>query len=147
MGKKVEPFFRFVLYSGCRRSEALSLTWSDVDFEKSVIHIRGTKTVLSDRTIPLFPDCRVLLNSIKRVDDKVFHHRASYVTHLFKKLCPTHKLHDLRHTFATRCLECGVSMKVVQQWLGHSRMDTTASVYTHVPDAFSRVEADKLKFW
>ena len=142
---KLEPFFRFCLLTGCRRSEALSLKWSDVDFIKNVIHIRGTKTVTSDRTVPLFPDCADLLQTLTLLrDDRIFPHRASYVTHEFKKICPQHKLHDLRHTFATRCLECGISMKVVQTWLGHSRIETTASVYTHVPDEFSRSEA--LKF-
>lgn len=142
---KLNAFFRFCLLTGCRRSEALTVTWADIDFKKSVIHIRGTKTVCSDRSIPLFPECSELLCGLKRSDERVFPHRGSYVTHEFKKICPAHKLHDLRHTFATRCLECGISMKVVQQWLGHSRMETTASVYTHVPDAFSRSESAKFK--
>ncbi len=142
---KLDKFFRFCLLTGCRRSEALSVEWSDVDLDKAVIHIRGTKTLTSDRTVPLLPECAELLESMIPVDGRIFPHRGSYVTHEFKKLCPSHKLHDLRHTFATRCLECGISMKVVQQWLGHSRMETTASVYTHVPDAFSRSEAVKFK--
>lgn len=143
---KLEPFFLFCLLTGCRRSEGLSLKWSDIDFDKNVIHIRGTKTLTSDRTLPLFPDCAALLQRLnKGKSERVFPHRASYVTHEFKKVCPAHKLHDLRHTFATRCLECGISMKVVQIWLGHSRIETTASVYTHVPDEFSRSESQKFK--
>ena len=140
---KLKSFFLFSLLTGCRRSEALAVLWSDVDFDKKVIHIRGTKTLTSDRTVPLLKECAALLRGVKHREERIFPHRASYVTHEFKKLCPAHKLHDLRHTFATRCLECGISMKVVQQWLGHSRMETTASVYTHVPDVFSRSEAEK----
>lgn len=41
-----------------------------------------------------------------------------YVTEQFRKLWPNHKLYDLRHTFATKCLELNVNTKVVQLWLG-----------------------------
>lgn len=66
-------------------------------------------------------------------------------TSKFKDFCPEHKLHDLRHTFATRCIESGVSMKVVQTWLGHARLDTTASIYTHLLPDFIQSESEKIK--
>lgn len=142
---RLKNIYLFCLYTGCRRSEALSVRWDDINFNSKIIHIRGTKTAKSDRTVPLFPDCEKLLQSVKRKDEKVFHHYPNRVTRDFKKYCPNHKLHDLRHTFATRCLECGINIKVVQKWLGHSRLDTTASIYTHVQDDFVLSEADKFK--
>lgn len=42
------------------------------------------------------------------------------------------RFHDLRHTFATRCLECGIDMKIVSKILGHSTIQITADLYTHV---------------
>ncbi len=43
--------------------------------------------------------------------------------------------HTLRHTFATRCFECGVPAKIVSKWLGHSKVSHTLDIYTHVlPD-------------
>ena len=57
------------------------------------------------------------------------------------------RFHDLRHTFATHCLQCGVSMKVLQLWLGHASFETTASIYTHVVDAFQRTEASKIAWF
>lgn len=42
------------------------------------------------------------------------------------------RFHDLRHTFATRCLECGIEMKIVSKILGHSTIQITADLYTHV---------------
>ena len=138
-------YFLFLLYSGCRRQEALDLTWSDVDFDRKMIHIRGTKTELSDRWIPLLPKAEELLLSITIKGNKIFHHRADFVSHTFKKICPAHKLHDLRHTFATRCIECDIDIQVVQKWLGHSRLDTTASIYTHIRESFSLEESKKFK--
>ena len=140
-------FYTFCLYTGCRRSEALSLKWEDVNFSAKTIHIHGTKTATSDKVIPLFPDCEKLLQSLPKKDKKIFHHYPNRVTRDFKKYCPTHKLHDLRHTFATRCLECGINIKVVQKWLGHSRLDTTASIYTHVQEDFVQREAEKFSLF
>lgn len=144
-GNRLYSFFMFCLLTGSRRSEALGLRWDDIDFEKNLIHIRGTKTATSDRFIPLFTDCKIVLRTLKRKDDYVFHHRAEFVSKTFRKLCPAHRLHDLRHTFATRCLECGINIKVVQKWLGHSRLDTTASIYVHVQESFAKSEAEKFK--
>lgn len=42
------------------------------------------------------------------------------------------RFHDLRHTFATRCLECGIELKIVSKMLGHSSIQITADLYTHV---------------
>lgn len=42
------------------------------------------------------------------------------------------KFHDLRHTAASFLFEEGVSLKEIQNILGHSNINTTASIYTHV---------------
>lgn len=46
--------------------------------------------------------------------------------------------HDLRHTNATVLLQTGVSMKVVQERLGHALMQTTSDIYAHVTDEMNR---------
>ena len=46
--------------------------------------------------------------------------------------------HDLRHTNATLLLEGGISMKVLQERLGHSLMQTTSDIYAHVTDNMNR---------
>lgn len=144
-GTRYENLFKFYLFTGCRRSEPLKLTWNDIDYNNDVIHIKGTKTDTSDRYIPLFYQLKELLKQLPIKDDKVFHFNSTYVSKAFKKFCPNHKLHDLRHTFATRCLECGINIKVVQKWLGHSRLDTTASIYTHCQDDYIKSEALKFR--
>lgn len=144
-GHTLENYFLFLLYSGCRRGEALTIKISDIDFKKNVIHIRGSKTEKSDRIIPLFEKLSDLLPKIKpNSDGFLFPYRPDYPTHAFKKLCPNHKLHDLRHTFATNCLEAEIPLKVVQKWLGHSDIDVTANIYTHVSPEINHTEATKL---
>ena len=55
-----------------------------------------------------------------------------YKTILNKANIPYRKFHALRHTYATRLFENGVSLKVIQVLLGHSSMEITANIYTHV---------------
>ena len=41
------------------------------------------------------------------------------------KLKPTHRFHDLRHTFGTAMAAAGVPMRTLQEWMGHRDMATT----------------------
>ena len=71
---------------------------------------------------------------------------SSYDTHLYKvcdeagikRFC----MHALRHTYATRAIECGVQPKVLQQLLGHASIKTTMDRYVHVTED-SMVKAGK----
>ncbi|MDE6294103.1 MAG: site-specific integrase [Clostridiales bacterium] len=142
-GDKLEHYYLFCLYSGCRRNEALAVCREDIDEQQKTIHIRGTKTELSDRVIPLFDTISKMLSALP-LTGKLFDFKSDYVSRQFKKFCPAHNLHDLRHTFATRALEAGVPIKVVQTWLGHSEISTTADIYSDVSRELSLSEAAKL---
>lgn len=142
---KATPFyalFGFYLLTGARPSEPLGLTWSDIG--ENTLHIRGTKTHLSNRVIPLSESVKNLLNSVPKTCERVFPYTYSNVLKHFKRLRSSLSfymtLKDLRHTFGTRCLESGVSMKTVQKWLGHSTYNTTANIYSHVTTEFEREE-------
>jgi integrase len=64
-GHKLEHYFKLLLYTGCRRNEGLTLRLSDVDFKSKLLHVPGTKTETSERTIPLFENVAALLAQIK----------------------------------------------------------------------------------
>lgn len=52
--------------------------------------------------------------------------------------------HVLRHTFTTRCFECGISPKTIQKYLGHATIAMTMDLYTHVLEEHQHVELEKL---
>lgn len=154
-GHRYEIYFKFLLLTGARRQEALDFCYNDIYPSNDVMLIKGTKTNLSVRYIPVFPELYNILGfsgkdeykNFLKVNGNIrpFKFSASRISKAFKILCPNHKLHDLRHTFATKCLECEISMKVVQSWLGHARLDTTASIYSHILPHFEKSEAKKFK--
>ena len=148
--------FLLCLYQGLRLGEALALTYSDIDFDKKTIRIEKSidslgelttpKTPTSIRTIPLFGRTATLFQSGK--NGNLFHYSRKVYQNAMLKLCKSLALdgisiHSLRHTFATRCSEAGLPAKVVQKWLGHSTLEMTLNVYTHVNADFERKEAEK----
>ncbi|WP_256700781.1 tyrosine-type recombinase/integrase [Paenibacillus sp. P46E] len=63
--------------------------------------------------------------------------KPGYITQNFTKTHNKHRLrriryHDLRHSCASLLLPNGVSMKDIQEWLGHSNFNTTANIYSHL---------------
>ena len=148
------------LYTGLRIGELLALTWSDIDFGKGLLfvsktchdgndgqnHIRITdspKTVNSRRVIPLPKQILPLLKAVKKRSqcefivadgDKPVFVRSYQRTFelLLKKLQIPHKgFHSLRHTFATRAIECGVDVKTLAELLGHKNATITLNRYAH----------------
>ena len=146
-GNKMEYLYKFYLLSGCRKSEPLTLEWSDIDFINNRILIKGTKTDNSCRYIPLFPSIIDILNNIPKTNVKVFPFSANAVKCNFDRLKEKFKftftIHSLRHTFTTRCLENGIQLKTIQKWLGHSKLDTTANIYAHIQTEFEDSEINK----
>ena len=55
---------------------------------------------------------------------------------------PNFHPHSIRHSFATRCAEKGVDVKVAYKLLGHSSITITMEIYQHVTD---RLKSDEIK--
>ncbi len=108
------------------------------------IVIDTPKTKNSIRDIPMTSDLLRLIKPIKKIvkedfyvvtnDEKPTEPRTyrNYYKKLLKKL-QIHdlKFHGLRHSFATRCIECKCDYKTVSVILGHSNISTTLNLYVH----------------
>ena len=149
------------LYSGLRIGELLALEWTDVDFAKGELRVNKTchdgkdkngvftritdvpKTQSSIRIIPLPKQFMPLLREAKRKSHSIYivsngekpisirSYQRTFAT-LLKKLEIPHKgFHSLRHTFATRALECGMDVKTLSEILGHKNPTVTLNRYVH----------------
>lgn len=149
------------LYTGLRIGELLSLEWQDIDFQKGLLTVSKNcydfwengeykkvsttpKTASSSRIIPLPKQLVPYLKAAKKLsvgsfivigkDGKSVSIRSYQRTFelLLKRLKIPHcGFHALRHTFATRALECGMDIKSLSEILGHKNPMITLARYTH----------------
>jgi integrase len=147
-------------FTGCRIGEAREIAWRDVDFDAGEIVVRGdAKTGTKNwelRRVPLIPDARGLFQRMlsersgESLDTKVF--RVNECQKALDRACKkvgtdriTH--HDLRHLFATRCIESGVDIPTVSRWLGHKDGGALAmKTYGHLRREHSVAQAQKVSF-
>lgn len=134
--------FMLILYTGIRRNE-LHSAQIEGDFIKvaSGKCRKGQKQQF--RKVPIALNLRQYLP----LTEKELAVQNDVLTGNFKKLCPTHHLYDLRHTFTTRAQESGISKTLVDVWTGHKdNRDMTASVYTHFSEEYQLREILKLDY-
>ena len=154
-----------VAMRGLRIGEFLAIRWKNMDFEKSLTHVReavyegnlsSPKSKSSIRDIPIgpsLPECR----KGAPADAFVFASgngtpldSHSLLGHVLKPACkrvglPSISWHSFRHTHATLLSDLGESLRTAQAQLGHARLTTTAEIYTHAVPASQRAAVEKLE--
>ncbi len=149
------------LYTGLRIGELLALEWSDVDLRAKLLTVKKTcydgkdeqgnyarvietpKTRTSNRVIPIPKQILPLLNALKKERQSPFviadgrkiisvrSYQRSFELLLKKEKIHHRGFHALRHTFATRAIECGMDVKTLSELLGHKNTSITLSRYAH----------------
>ena len=142
----------------------------NIDGKSTVIAKDRAKSKKSYRTLPLVPQYRELLLRMREhqdacrelcgncyfesdyiyVNDLGQPFKPNYVTQHFKLFLRNNSLreitfHELRHTCASLLLKSGVSMKDIQEWLGHSSYSTTANIYAHLDSTAKKITGDAMQ--
>jgi integrase len=136
---------RFLVWTGCRLSEAYNLQWADVSMSQVTFAVtKGDRA----RSIPLSRDLETMLQrrAASKRSNMVFpgwnHPRVARAWNDVKKRTGiTDKdavMHGWRHTCASRMIQSGVCLTQVQKWLGHSTLEMTLR-YSHLsPNALAQ---------
>jgi len=154
MGSPVEAPLYLAACCGMRRSEICALRWSDVDFKKNTITIKGalvydendelvlkkTKTTASTRTIPMIPIVEETLARIRneKPDDEfvtnltpnAVYHR--YIDLLDKCGIKHYRFHSLRHYTVSVMLLLNVPKMYIADYVGHNSENMIDQVYGHI---------------
>ena len=162
-GLKMQALLLFLLSTGLRIGEALALTYGDIDFgrksvrvSKNVVFIEGErieqdapKSEAGNRIVPIPEGVLSLLDAGADKEAEVFPFTYSAVRNCFRRI--SEKLgisvspHVLRHTYATRLEEAGITPKLKQYLMGHSTLEMTQNTYTEVQAAYLEAQSGEIR--
>lgn len=150
-------FAQFLAYSGARHEEAnlvrVGYYQPGRDGRVGTLYVPGYKSVSSDRTIPVIPPLKRLLDRLvagRSADEKLL--VANTCLKPLANACARLGVtpltqHHLRHYFATICIEKGVDIPTVSRWLGHSDGGRLAmKTYGHLRQEHSLAQAALVDF-
>lgn len=161
-----------MLFTGMRIGEVLALSPKHIDFTNNVIHIsrtltkdesgnviigNKTKTYNSVRDIQLIPIVKTILQSAPKGSSDLFFYDTinktiitpSEVNCYLKRIAKKYNIRDsihnhmMRHTYATRCIESGMTAVVLAKKLGHKDVSITLNTYTSVFAKFEDTQDDR----
>lgn len=129
---------RLIALTGCRKSEIVNLCWSEVRGPRLLLHDAKT----GPRTVWLGEDAQAVLAMQPRdqSDDRVFGAlKVSAVDTCFRRVRAAAgldhvRVHDLRHSFASRAAAMSETLPMIAKLLGHADISMTAR-YAHLDDA------------
>ena len=132
---------RLLMLTGCRRNEIVALRWKHVDLAAGELRLPDSKS--GARLVPLSPAAARVLARLPRIEGnpwvipgtKPGRHLPD-LNHYWERVRERAdlggvRLHDLRHSFASRALALGESLSMIGKLLGHNKIDTTAR-YAHL---------------
>ena len=154
-----------------RFSIQYTVTETNIGGKQTIVEKERTKTKSSRRTLPIVEPFEKLLLDLRTaqgenrrvcgrsyctdylefvyVDELGQRIKPGYITMAFQKLLQKNGLkrirfHDLRHSCASLLYAHGVSLKDIQEWLGHSTISTTANIYTHLDYSSKETSANAI---
>ena len=144
---------RLLVLTGCRRSEILGLRWEHVDLDAGELRLPDSKT--GARLVPLSPAAAEVIAELPRIPGNPWVvpgrnpgaplRNLQYPWEILRARAglPGVRIHDLRHSFASRALALGESLPMIGELLGHRRVRTTAR-YAHLALDSVRTSASRV---
>ena len=147
--------YHLLMLTGCRRNEILTLRWEDVDLEAGELRLRNAKS--GPRQVALSPSAVSILEKLYLASDRAnpwviaSRRRNKHLAGLNRGWLivreraglPDVRIHDLRHSFASRALAMGESLPMIGSLLGHRELQTTAR-YAHLAQDSVKISAARV---
>jgi integrase len=147
----------FDLHTALRKEELLSVKWSDIDFTNKLILVRAEIAKYNkSRYVDLDKFAFTVLESLPRRGEYVFcdssgkrfkNFRKSFQSAVKRAGLKDVVIHDLRKTCGANWIMAGISLAMVQGWMGHASINTTINHYGHLVKSFRKEEIKKIEGW
>ena len=144
---------RLLMLTGCRLNEIQTLRWEDVDLAAGELRLRDSKT--GARMVPLSKAATAVLATLPHDPNNPWviagRKPGAHLTdlqHPWRRIRARAELddvriHDLRHSFASRALALGESLPMIGKLLGHTQVQTTAR-YAHLANESVKVSGSRI---
>ena len=144
---------RLLMLTGCRSGEIMTLRWEDVHLEANELRLRDSKT--GPRAVPLSPAAVKVFEGLPRAAGNPWviagrkpGTHLKHLTYYWYRVreqagVDDARVHDLRHSFASRALALGESLSMIGRLLGHTKIQTTAR-YAHLARDSVKESADRV---
>lgn len=158
--------FALMAFAGLRRGETLALRRADVDFSAGMIHVcrqrvrvggqivtAPPKSAAGTRDVPISPELEPILREAVRfllpnaLIVPIAPETLAHKWHDAQRkagIAEPYRLHDLRHTYATRLVLAGVNIRVLQYAIGHASYQLTMQTYTHIGASAAKSELSRV---
>lgn len=150
LDQRVAPVFIFLRETGCRRAEAITLKWSQVDQARARVVFHSNTKNGKSRQVPLTEAALDALCTMPRHGETVFYHpdtlrrwNGDSVAVPWERAREAAgsrlRIHDLRHAYGIKLAEAGCPMHYISEVLGHHSIDFTRKHYAKFsPESASR---------